>query len=209
MLHRETEARMASGTATDRASAPRRRFTLLDGMILVAATAVGYALVHVLERLIGEGDFLSLIREAWTGREFAKMALLLYLVALPVLAAWTVALIPLRLLKPRPRSRRMARQPGLMAGIAASMAIGFMGLVVGIMSVSMSWLIGGLDQVVMLQGVLMLPASLGLAVLVAWTTLLLGRRWRAEPSWIDRLGRIIGVAWVLLGLASPFALLFL
>ncbi len=201
---------MAIETATDRTSAPRRRFTLLDGMILVAATAVGYALVHVLERLIGEGAFLSLIREAWTGGGmFSSMALVLYLIILPVLMAWTVALIPLRLLKPRPRFRRATCQPGLMAGIAVTLAIGFMGLVVGILSISMSWLIGGLDQVVMIQGVLMLPASLGLAVLVTWTTLLLGRRWRAEPSWIDRLGRIIGVAWVLLGLASPFALLFL
>jgi hypothetical protein len=36
----------------------------------------------------------------------------------------------------------------------------------------------------------------GLAVAAAWMALLLTGRWRAEPSWIDRAGRILGVLWI-------------
>jgi hypothetical protein len=36
----------------------------------------------------------------------------------------------------------------------------------------------------------------GLAVLISWLILQLGGRWRSEASWVDRLGRAIGVAWI-------------
>ena len=52
------------------------------------------------------------------------------------------------------------------------------------------------------------PPLFGLAVLASWVTLVAGRRWRPEPSWVDRLGRALGLLWVLLGLASPLLLLF-
>jgi hypothetical protein len=40
------------------------------------------------------------------------------------------------------------------------------------------------------------PLYLGLAVLASWLTLRAGGWWRAEPSWIDRLGRALGVLWI-------------
>jgi hypothetical protein len=45
------------------------------------------------------------------------------------------------------------------------------------------------------------PTLIGLAVSVSWMTMLVGRRWRAEPSWVDRLGRSLGVFWIMGGLA--------
>jgi hypothetical protein len=36
------------------------------------------------------------------------------------------------------------------------------------------------------------------AVMAAWATLILGRRWRAESSWIDRAGRCCGFYWIAL-----------
>src|SRR5262249_15461946 len=36
----------------------------------------------------------------------------------------------------------------------------------------------------------------GLAVLCGWLTLVLCGRWRPEPSWIDRAGRIVGAGWI-------------
>ena len=200
---------MATEALTDRTSAPRRRFTLLDGMILLAATAVGYAGVHGLELFMDDGDFVSRTTEAWIRRQYVNLALLLELVVLPFLMTWTVAVVPLRLLKPRPKFRHMARQPGLMACLVVTMSIGLLAVVVAIGCVSRSWRNIGFDTIVMIMGFELLPAALGLAVLAAWTTLLLGRRWRAEPSWIDRMGRMLGVAWIVLGLASPFLLLFL
>jgi hypothetical protein len=45
----------------------------------------------------------------------------------------------------------------------------------------------------------------GLAIAALWVVLALGRRWRASPDWIDRLGRLIGAGWV----ASTVAALLL
>jgi hypothetical protein len=36
------------------------------------------------------------------------------------------------------------------------------------------------------------------AVGAAWTALIVGRRWRAEPTWIDRAGRCCGFYWIAL-----------
>ncbi len=38
---------------------------------------------------------------------------------------------------------------------------------------------------------------LGLAVAASWLSLLFGRFWRAERGWIDRLGRLLGLLWLL------------
>ena len=42
---------------------------------------------------------------------------------------------------------------------------------------------------------------IGSAVAVSWLILWLGGGWRAEPSWIDRLGRLLGVFWIVFGVA--------
>jgi hypothetical protein len=38
--------------------------------------------------------------------------------------------------------------------------------------------------------------ALGCAVAAGWLILALSRRWRAEPSWLDRLRRGLGVYWI-------------
>ncbi len=188
---------MASETATDRTSAPRRRFTLLDAMILVAATAVGYAGVRVTYHImrVNPGEFLQF---ASVG-DFLNLTFVLSLLAMPVLASWTLTLIPLRLLAPRPRFRRLARQPGFAAAVAPTMAAMFLTPPIAfgeILSMNQShW-----DPFLVIYP--LVPASLGVSVVVAWSLLLLGRRWRAEPSWIDRLGRALGAIWILLGLLA-------
>ena len=44
----------------------------------------------------------------------------------------------------------------------------------------------------------------GLAVTVAWTGLALSGRWQPEPNWLDRAGRLIGLAWVGLMIFQPW-----
>jgi len=99
-------------------------------------------------------------------------------------------LIPIRLLGPRPRFRRLARQPGIIAALAAALALTLAGIPFGLLF----WLDESPYEIFLLLAVATYP---GLAVLVAWMTLLVGRRWRAEPSWVDRLGRTLGVFWIL------------
>jgi hypothetical protein len=191
--------------ATERSSAPRR-FTLLDGMVLVAATAVGFSGVNAFVREIVGEDLSSILRVIQSKVMWRESALALLLCALPVLAAWTLALIPLRLLKPRPRSHRLAREPGLMAGLSFAITTGFLAILAPIIRFG----IGADDWDHILRGTFMLmPAAVGVAVLASWTTLILSRRWRAEPSWIDRLGRAFGVFWVVFALASPLLLMIM
>jgi hypothetical protein len=39
-------------------------------------------------------------------------------------------------------------------------------------------------------------AAIGPMIAGAWSILLLSRRWRPEPGWIDRMGTIIGACWI-------------
>ena len=43
------------------------------------------------------------------------------------------------------------------------------------------------------------PMPVGWSVLISWTSLLAGRRWRAEATWVDRLGRAAGLCWIVTG----------
>jgi hypothetical protein len=192
--------------AKGRVSVDRRRFTLLDGMILVAATAVGYAAFQSLSHLIGIGDILEALREMVASGAIGELIALLTLIALPVMVSWTLVLIPLRLIGTRPRWRRLARQPGLVACLAVATALGFLAMIAGValLEIGRDNLAGFEDVAIFLP-----PPFLGLAVLASWVTLVAGRRWRPEPSWVDRLGRALGLLWILLALTSPLLLMFL
>jgi hypothetical protein len=202
--------------ATVRTKAPRRRFMLLDGMVLVAATAAGYAVVHAFASEFVQGDLSSVLRESLSTGQFRDLAVILLLCALPVLAAWTLALVPLGLLKPRPRFRRLTRQPGLMAAISFATAAGLLAttylffVIVTCLADSGSNLSTIIGLMLSPVGVLfLLPVFFGVAISASWTTLILSRRWQAEPSWIDRMGRALGVFWIVFALASPFLLILM
>ncbi len=41
------------------------------------------------------------------------------------------------------------------------------------------------------------PEYKGASVIpITWLLLVLGRRWRPEPGWIDRAGRLLGWSWI-------------
>jgi hypothetical protein len=163
-----------------------RRFTLLDGMILTAALAVcfasrSYAPSEVVARfrtipagyLASWDGWLMILRGkspeavAFSGTVFTCL--------LPYLAFGTVASLAVRLRNPRPPRDQLVRQPGLIACAAAVTGWALA-----------SWLP---DHVFSLSAV-------GLTVGAAWLVLALSRRWRAEPSWVDRFGRAMGVLWI-------------
>lgn len=191
-----------------------RRFRLLDAMILVAATAVGCAGTNVLfanpdPNAIFTWRVFSELKDAlFEGRdtEMRSMAAVMLCgeilgVCSPIVAAWCVALIVLRWIGPRPRWRRLAREPGLVACCASTLSLVVLGGhgIIYALGLRYQTLIDFIDDPVGL-GLILSTMIIGMAVLAAWMTLLLGGRWRAEPTWIDRLGRAIGVYWIVVGL---------
>ena len=128
----------------------------------------------------------------------------------------SLTLVALRSRRPRPRWSRLMRQPGWIACLAASGA--------GVAATGLDWVgrsygdsIGyrsrwgwGFDPsdvetppVVRLQAFTTVGLVVGLVVLTSWLILALGGRWRAERSWVDRAGRVVGVIWLLLLAGYP------
>ncbi len=172
-----------------------RRFTLLDAMILVAATACGLAVDGAIQSsvtLADEDVFDSMIRLVGEG-EFAELGAVALVFVLPVVASLNLSVIPLGLLKPRPRVRRLACRPGWMAACAVALVLAFELAVVLVLACGDFFGPDPLPEMLLLFPALVVPAILG-----AWLTLALGRRWRPEPSWIDRLGRALAVCWLVL-----------
>jgi hypothetical protein len=94
-----------------------RKFTLLDAMILVAATAAGLGL---LQMFLAGGRFFQ--GTPFQGR-FSSYVLSGIEAIYPFLMMWTFALFVLGLRQPRPPVRRLVRQPGMAACAAASLIL--------------------------------------------------------------------------------------
>jgi hypothetical protein len=185
-------------------SFPRRRFTLLDATILVAATATGFAIARAWGR---EGAFEMLHRGFPQLRPF-DWATLGYRASLPYLWAWTPALVVIRLHPPRRQVRRLARQPGMAACLTATLSMAFVVARTLILSVgvpaaqnrgySASWWL--------LQAY---APEVAMTVGGAWFILAIGGWWHPEPSWVDRLGTALAVGWIVVVLFAEFCPLLL
>lgn len=164
---------------------PCRRFTLLDGMILIAAAAVWMALSR------------SVIDMLWTDWHELRRRGLSLLSRPDICRSWEIGILNmlmlgvfiltptflvLRLRRPRPPMERLSWQPGWMA----CWLICWEFIPVGILGA---------------RGAYLLSSSVAIAWLAAWWT----GRIRPEPGWIDGLGRFLGACWISL---AGFLLLF-
>ena len=174
-----------------------RPFTLADLMVLIAAIAAGFPLARWIRTeprkfpgfsytSFGAGNWLDHI---WTLEPSCFAALL------------TLTLIPLRWRGPRPSAARVIRQPGAVACLAAAgaMVAGLHADLAGesIRNISYSYAPGGSPLIrtnIWYWASVVRPIPL--VVIGAWSALALGGRWSPERSWIDRLGRALGVFWV-------------
>jgi hypothetical protein len=165
-------------------AAVRRRLTLLDVIILVANTAAVLGLVR-LDYLAYESAYGSGVRPTW------------WKVSLLVLVAMSLGALVLRLLPPRLRLRRLARQPGTLALIGILVTV-----VVASVDLIPEWLApvnGGwaLATVISLTHIA-LPSTLATGVVLGWGIgHIQGLHWR-KADWVEWLGRAIGVAVVAL-----------
>lgn len=151
---------------------PKRRFTLLDAMFLVAATAIALAAsrasVPEVRRMERE------IAGAWT-----------------CLATLSWAVLCLRLKRPRPDLRRLMSRPGHATCVAASLTT-----VLTVVLCAIAYIKGELSgnsgfrfsDAPVIGAVATAPA-----VMASWLLMALSGRWRLEIDWIGRLGRFLAV----------------
>ena len=92
----------------------------------------------------------------------------------------TPAQIIMRLRRPRPDWQALSRQPAFLACCAALIGLA---------------LDRGFFPYLRFES-LIFPLLSALAVVIAWTLLLVLRRWKSEGTWIDRLGIAIGIGWI-------------
>jgi len=170
----------------------KRNVTLIDVVVLGAATAAGFAVFRALR--IDLAMHSRPVGESWPSR-MADQALLSIV---PFLITWTLAFPFIRLRAPRPPLRRLARQPGIAGCTAASVGIIYeltwMALIArkhGLQLAINRGLVPAYSGFLRLTGDLV-----SLWVAAAWMVLALGGWWRAEPRWVDRLGRLLCLAWI-------------
>jgi hypothetical protein len=176
------------------ARVPERRFHLLDGMVLIVATGLGLARVGPLfhlamspEASISGPGFSEAIVRVWAWS----------LLCVPCLATWSIALVLLGLRRPRPWVKLLARQPGWLACLGASLILIVTGAWVMAQFVLNAPYAGNWEM--NLYAFVQIPvAPMGGAVAGSWLTLALSGRWRPQTSWIDRAGRVLGTLWILL-----------
>ncbi len=172
-------------------STVRRTFTLRDALALVAATALGlamlkFAFINLTEvrdefwesvasfRNRSDPDSLSW----WLPMSVYGLFMTL---SMPFCWAWTLVVLALRICPPKPPIRRIARQPGAIACYSASVMLIPALIVVACLRVA-SWFFVDLefDSLVWQQGLalffLVLPSATGMAVVGGWATLFLGNR---------------------------------
>jgi hypothetical protein len=196
-------------------TAPRRPFSLLDAMVLVAATAVGLGAARGMHDILRDATDMDTPRLADpVGRsllEAARWSALGY----PLIVAWTLALVLLLFLSRRfrPSFKSLLERPGPTACAAAAMALAIQTINVITLAVVLMANNGTVFPSAVTARFLVLAVTpylgvnLGmprLAVTVAWTGLALSGRWQPEPNWLDRAGRLIGLAWVVLMVFQPW-----
>ena len=157
-----------------------RRVTLIDAMVLVAATAV--ALLPI--RLVYPSFLIEAFPIEWAPESVWSIALAWNWILGPFTVAWSIALWVLRLLQPRPSLRRVFRQPGMAASTAVVLSVLLFAIkllvIFGFSALTETAVPGGLSNL-FADGVIFAYAKADFAVvsgdvvLAVWLVLWLGR----------------------------------
>jgi len=184
-------------------------------MILVAATAAGLAVGREWGKLRAF-EFVSapgppiLPFDLMTGKSARSFDLVrfLYRASLPFLWTLPLAFLIIRLLPPRPRFRRLVRQPGMAACCSAILAMIFVASRTLILSAGVraafnrgyaaSW-----------WALEVTAPEIAMMVGGAWFILAMGGWWRPERSWVDRLGIALAFGWLSVAFLASFCPLLL
>ena len=184
----------------------RRRFTVADGMVLVAASAVGLGLLHA--HLVNYNQYIYYKYKY--GYEYPDWARRLpdrhrVAEASLFLATWSLAVLLLQLRKPRLPLRRLVHRPGFAACLAATVGVALWPVIHVRRIVSLVFLGDHAAPYMALSFAEGLSSPIGTAIGATWLSLAIGGRWRLrEPDWRGRLGRLLGWAWLILFVLLDF-----
>lgn len=161
---------------------PCRKPNLLDAMILIAAGAVGLGLGRA---AIIDGRPRRALPPSF---RFMQALQDLHAGAVACVLTLSIALVVIRLRRPRPPILALLKQPGWMGCVGSTV----MTLATGICWV---WSPG----VPRLSDYLFFLSTMGAwGVILGWMSLILAWSWRPEPGWIDRAGRVLSLCWIAL-----------
>jgi hypothetical protein len=172
---------------------PKRYFTLVDAVILIAATAGGLALLRPALADLKSLDWNWTLARDWTVVAMSIFHGLLY--APPLLIAWSVGTLALSLLQPRPPLGILTRSPGFVVNIA----------------VLVGWFLAFFDYLTQTRVnppsymhvlTLDVPFAVRNSVIGSMVALALFRRAWPPPVWTDWLGWSMGWLWVVMALLS-------
>lgn len=170
-----------------------RRFTISDFMILIVIFAVWFFYI----RWFFESN-------RYIVRPRHRMYANYWGVFLSLLFWSSVALLILRMRKPRASVLRISRQPGFAACVAVVVCFLTHNLVYGVNALVTLSRLPDRGTMPRLQNITrnMIDGALSTyevasGIMLLWFYLAVSGRWRAEPSWIDRSGRLVGILWLI------------
>jgi hypothetical protein len=193
----------------------KRVVTTLDAMVLLGATAVGFALMREAWHAEMSRWFARPIR-GWTVAGIIAHVPFGMLLFFPMLVCWSVAIFVLRFADPRPRLRRILLQPGA-AACATATALVLARITEITATIAASTIIGWLEDPGAHVGTLLLEKMTyfeeffdqarsspivgpGTPILCLWMFLYVSRMWRPESTWVDRAGLAVGTMWIVMSL---------
>jgi hypothetical protein len=201
------------------------RFTLRDALVLIMATAVGFAATRSLAKVryvstlvsgeMSEGTRFGWVAAAYSPADSPRPQALSHAsywcqrIAFwpcPCLATSTIVALTLAFLRCDPPRKRLLRQPGILAGLA--WIASFLVVAVASPPTVFQW-----SSPVppfywygwWIQTWFALPKVAGFAVANSWLSLALSGRWAAVRGLPDRLGRLVGSWWIGLGVLRLLA----
>ena len=187
----------------------RRRMTLPDAMLLVGSAAIGMGMYQLSRRALFRGWIWIADRglpdiHTWSTTQALATCSDIVVHLVPLVAPWTLLLIALRMRPPRPSWRRIWRQPGMAACLAA--LFGWLWSVIALLLAMNVGYVARSSRIITpdVWGQKYLSDEVfmyvGLAVAATWLVQYLNGRWRRPADWIDLMGRALGLLWIVIGL---------
>jgi hypothetical protein len=191
---------------------PTPRLSLADVMILVATTGISSSIYILLDNGLFSGQryLFGIFRGPPATSNMLEMisrAAFALSMLLVLFGGWTLVLPVLPLRNYRSRWRRLSRQPGISACIAAGAGMVFWAAVACVTLGLRHWVENspGLPPAFWIRSPAFdgLIVCAGTSVAAVWIVQIVTGRWHPNANGFDRLGRGLGLLWV--AVAATFA----